>query len=118
MSNFISLQEAVNMTSLYRKEMNEILAEPFKNKNILGICETVDKENLLKLLNKPGCEKLRIYYGMREDLGVHAILVAVNANDEDMLPTKQRDDNTTDEDLLDNLLKCPTICPPGSPLNS
>lgn len=118
MSKFISLQEAIDMTSLYRKEMNEILAGPYQNKGILAICETVDKDCLQKLLNKPGCEKIRIYYGMREDLGVHSILVAVNANDEDMIPVKGSGNDSTTDDILDENKKCPTYCPPESPLNT
>lgn len=118
MSNFISLDEAAKMTALYRKEMNEILAEPFKGRNILSICETFEKEDILKLLSKPGCEKLRIYYGMDEKLSTHAILVAVNLNNEDILPKAAMVATIQEEDILENSAKCPVVCPPSSPLNS
>jgi hypothetical protein len=118
MSNFIPLQQAIDMTTLYRKEMGEILAEPFKEKNVLAICETFEKADIEKMLSKPGCEKLRVYYGMDENLSVHALLVAVNSNNEDMLTTIKSDNSTSDEDVLDNALRCPPMCPPASPLNS
>lgn len=118
MSNFISLQEASQMTALYRKEMNQILADPFKEKNILSICETFDKKNLLSLINKPGCEKIRIYYGMDQNLSVHAILVAVNNNDEDILPSLEKSTSVEEQDILEQADKCPVFCPPASPLNT
>lgn len=118
MSNFISLREASKMTALYRKEMNQILAEPFKGQNILSICETFEKKDLLSLINKPGCEKLRVYYGMDETLSVHAILVAVNNNNEDILPSLEKSDSVEEQDILEHADKCPVYCPPDSPLNT
>lgn len=118
MSNFISLREASKMTALYRKEMNQILAEPFKGQNILSICETFEKKDLLSLFNKPGCEKVRIYYGMDETLSVHAILVAVNNNNEDILPSLEKSDSVEEQDILEHADKCPVYCPPASPLNT
>ena len=117
MSNFISLQKAVDMTALYRKEMNKMLAEPYQGQNILSICETFNKEDIEKLLAKTGCEKLRIYYGMDENFGIHAILVGVNSADQDILPTRNISSDLQEEDILENALKCPIYCPPSSPLN-
>ena len=61
MSNFISLQQAADMTARYRKNMNEMLSEPYKGQNILSICETFQKSDIEKLLAKDGCKSLRIY---------------------------------------------------------
>lgn len=118
MSNFISLEKAIAMTKLYRKEMNEILAQPYQGQNILSICETFEKEDIEKLLAKKGCEKLRIYYGMDENRGVHAILVAVNSSNEDILPSGVTVAEIVEEDILENAHKCPVMCPPSSPLNT
>ena len=52
MSNFISLEKAIAMTKLYRKEMNEILAQPYQGQNILSICETFEKEDILENAHK------------------------------------------------------------------
>ncbi|MEO7983497.1 MAG: hypothetical protein ABI688_05395, partial [Bacteroidota bacterium] len=74
MSQFISLQEGIAMTTLYRKEKETILAAPFKGKNILARCETFDRAEIDTLLAKPDCVRIRVYYGMDETLNVHAIL--------------------------------------------
>ena len=64
MSAFISLTEAVQMTTDYRNNRESILATAYQGQNILAICETFDKAQVLQLLNETGCEKLRVYYGM------------------------------------------------------
>lgn len=118
MSNFISLQTAIDMTTLYRKEREEILQTQYQNRDILAKSETFEKDQILKLLAKQGCEKLRVYYGMDGELKVHAILVPVNANNEDILPEKGiLLDQTVDEDILDNGMRCPPDCSAPSPLN-
>ncbi|HMT73938.1 MAG TPA: hypothetical protein PKA77_07715 [Chitinophagaceae bacterium] len=118
MSQFISLEEAVAMTTLYREEKEKILADAFKGQNILCICETFDKDVIEKLLAKPGCAALRIYYGMDESLKVHAIIVAVNEKNEDILPKEAGlKDPDTGDDIAEQSRRCPDDCPPESPLN-
>jgi hypothetical protein len=118
MSQFISLQQAVAMTTLYRQEKENILAVPFKGQNILARSETFDREVFDTLLAKTGCVALRIYYGMDADLKVHAIIVAVNDKNEDMLPTtgaSMTEDG--DDDIAEQGKRCPDDCPPPSDLN-
>ena len=79
MSQFISLQQAIKMTTLFRKEKENVIAPEHKGQNILAICETFNRDVLDALLAKQGCESIRIYYGMDDELKVHAIAVAVNA---------------------------------------
>lgn len=114
MSDFISLNQAIDMTTLYRSEKDNILKTEYENQAILPICETFDRADIEALLNKEGCEYIRVYYGMDENLSIHAILVAVNDAEEDMLPTSY----TTTEDIVDEAQRCPFDCPPESPLNS
>ncbi len=59
---------------------------------------------------------------MSVDLKVHAIIVGVNANNEDILPqaTASTSANATsgdDDDIIEAGVICPPICPPPSPLN-
>lgn len=117
MSNPISLQKGIEMTTLYRNEQENILAEEFRGKNILARSETFDRQSVEALLAKTGCEKMRIYYGMDSELKVHAILVAVNSNNEDILPAMQANVKDGEYYLWDDTDRCPTICPPDSPLN-
>lgn len=104
----ISLQEAIAMTTLYRNN---------KPSNF-PICETFDVDSITKLISTEGCKFLRIYYGMKEDMEADAILVAVNADEEDILPSSN--DITSDTNniiLVEDGIRCPPDCPPSSPLN-
>jgi len=118
MSDFISLQSAIGMTTLYRKEKENILQATYQNKNILAISETFDKNQIELLLSKPGCEKIRINYGMDGELKIHAILVAVDVDNNDILPFIDHAKVTnSDDDILENGVRCPPMCSPPSPLN-
>jgi len=104
----ISLQAAIDMTTLYRNNRPENFP----------ICETFEKEAIEKLLVTEGCAFLRIYYGMKENLQADAILVAANASGEDILPPGNTNSLTAgDEIILDDGYRCPEACPPPSPLN-
>ncbi|MFM1857655.1 MAG: hypothetical protein RLZ05_715 [Bacteroidota bacterium] len=118
MSKFISLQRAIEMTTLYRKQQEEILQEQFRNKDILVRSETFEKTQIEALLAKKGCEKLRVYYGMDVELKIHAILVPVDINGKDILPDLQQSvESAPDEGIVDDGTRCPPLCPPPSELN-
>ncbi len=118
MSDFITLQSAIDMTTLYRKEKEDILQVKYQNKNILANSETFDKKQIELLLSKPGCEKIRVYYGMDNDLKVHALLVAVDGTGADILPVGDSQKVTTPgDDILENATRCPPDCGAPSPLN-
>jgi hypothetical protein len=118
MSKPISLQRGVSMTTLYRMEKEVILEPSYRGKGILPICETFDKKSFEDVLMVPGCEQVRIYYGMESDLTVHAILVAVDAKGQDILPNSPFDVSDEEPYLWDDGTRCPNECPPDSPLNS
>jgi len=81
--------------------------------------ETFESDAINKLLGTPGCEFLRIYYGMKENLEVDAILVAANAEGEDILPGEDSETTATDVPIiLEDGIRCPQACPESSPLNS
>jgi len=103
----ISLQTAVDMTSRYRA-----------NKPVnFPLSETFSLEAVNRLLSVSGCASLRIYYGMKADKQVDAILVAVNEAGEDILPNLTS--ATTEEPvILEDALRCPDDCPPESSLNT
>jgi hypothetical protein len=104
----ISLQEAIDMTTLYRAN----------RPSNFPICETFDIDAVNKLLSAEGCASLRIYYGMKENMDADAILVAVNASGEDILPSAGSTGILTDSPvILEDGYRCPQACPPPSPLN-
>ena len=101
MSKFITLEHAREMKDLYLKEREVILVPEHRGKNIIAISETFNAADLKKLLDQPDCTSLRVYYGMNVELKIHAILVAVNSKDEDILHL-----------ILEEATRCPPICPP------
>lgn len=115
MSHSISVNEASSMTARYRTDKTKILDAQYQNTNVLCKCESFDSNTIQAILDISGCVGFRIYYGMDEDLNVHAILVGVNEEDEDILP---EDHEEATGYLAERSLRCPTICPPNSPLNS
>jgi len=110
----ISLDTAIEMTTKYRDEKENILLPVHWEKNILAKSEAFERDAIQFLLDQADCQKIRVYYGMNADLKVHAILVGVNSADEDILP---QESNTEDGEIVEQGLRCPTMCPPASPLN-
>lgn len=105
----ISLQTAIDMTSRYRG----------KRPVNFPICETFEKAAIQKLLDTAGCSSFRIYYGMKADERVDAILVAVDAEGNDILPpVASASTTTTDPVIIEDGYRCPDDCPTSSSLNS
>lgn len=111
----IPLQQAIEMTKRYRANMEGILKPEHQGKGILHLSETFDREAFDALLAQPGCTGIRIYYSMDQNLKFHAIVVGVNSQDQDILPSA--DTSTTDGTIVEEGRTCPPICT-ASPLNS
>jgi hypothetical protein len=120
MNHFISLQTAIDMTGLYRSQKEKILKTEFQGQKILPLSEQFERAPFDRLLEKASCEGLRIYYGMSEDLKIHAIIVATDKNGNDILPAGNPGirAETADGDIIELSNRCPDICPEFSPLNS
>ena len=116
MNQFISLTTASEMTARFRNECENILKPAFQNLNVLPLSETFDRGASDVLLGKAGAVALRIYYGMDENLKIHAIIVAANENNEDILPSLTLA-VAAEEDIVENGTRCPELCPEPSPLN-
>jgi hypothetical protein len=118
MNHFISLQEAIDMTSLYRQEQENILKPAYQNQNILARSEAFDRAAFDTLLAKNGCAGLRIYYGMDTSLKVHAIIVPIDENGNDILPSANSLTEEGEDDIAERGIRCPDSCPVDSPLNN
>jgi hypothetical protein len=124
MSQFISLQDAIDMTTAYRASNETILKTQYQNQSILPLSEAFGRDVFDSVLGISGCEGLRIYYGMGEDLKVHAIIVATDENGDDILPEENFSSSpafATEEGggyIIENGNRCPDTCPASSPLNS
>ena len=85
--HFITLDEAKIMTARYRAEKENILAPEYKGQNILSICETFNRGEFDFVLAQQGCVGLRVYFGMTPELKVKVIVVGVDADNKDILPS-------------------------------
>ena len=119
MSQKITLSKAIEMTSRYRSQRESILLPEFRGLGLLPVCETIDRSDVALVLAQTDCTGLRIYYGMYEDQTVHAVLVGVNAMNEDILPAGTLTAQAEEEgEIINDGYRCPPVCPPDSPLNS
>jgi hypothetical protein len=112
-NHYISLTAAQAMTALYRAEKENILATEYKGQNILCICETFNREAFDTLLAEEGCEGIRIYFGMLPDLKVRLLAVAVNEDNEDILPeeTPALLEGEDERKIVEFGRPCPDFCP-------
>ena len=119
-NHFISLQQAIDLTTRYRNEKEGLLKPENQGKGILPICESFEKSAIESLLAESDCVALRVYFGMDVARLIRLVVVGVNSNDEDILPDGQSASiSTTSDDgqIVEDGIRCPTICPPPSPLN-
>ena len=105
----ITLSEAIEMTSRFRNNPGADMP----------LCETFTKTSVISMLDQPGSQSFRIYLGRKADNSICSVLVAADANGQDILPSLQAS-QITDEDegiILEDAFHCPPACPPPSPLN-
>ena len=115
-SHFISLEQAIEMTTRYRNEKLTITKPAYGSK--LLNCETFNRKAFDKILAEADCVAVRIYFSMDDDLAVKIIAVGVNDQDEDILPPEGSVPEDEDEVIVEFGQSCPPLCPPPSPLNS
>lgn len=112
-NHFIPLNEAKAMTALYRAEKENILAPAYQGQNILSICETFNRAEFDYVLAQTGCVGLRVYFGMTEQLKVKVIVVGVDADNKDILPSSQAalDGDDDPSGIIEYGRPCPEHCP-------
>lgn len=119
MNNYISLEQAIAMTTLYRKNKETVLDSKYKGQDLLPISETFDRAAFDSLLGETDCTYVRIYLCMDEDLKLRIIAVGANSKNEDILPAAGQaklDDGSGV--IVEDGNRCPPYCPPPSKLNS
>lgn len=112
MNNVITLQQAIDMTTLFRNQAGIIAP-----KLPIPRSETYDRAAIDQILAQPGCVKIRIYAGLNKGLQYRSIIVGVNDKDEDMLPTATTSTLDGGNTISEDGITCPPFCPPPSDLN-
>ena len=110
-TNFISLQTARDMTTNYRSGKENMLKTALQNQGYLPICETFGRAAFDTILSDSNCTKVRVYLCFGSNNKVRVLVVGVNANDEDILPSG------TEDKIIEDGVRCPDVCPPPSALN-
>lgn len=103
----ISSEHAAAMTAAYRKTRT----------SEFPLCETFSREAVVRMLSNPQCVSMRIYYGLKMDGTVHAILVAADENGADILPLTLPGSGEEEGFILEDAQRCPGQYPPLSLLN-
>lgn len=116
-NNLIPLGEGAQMTALYRQNKETILAEAYRDRGVLPICETFDREAFDLLLSNAEVKGVRIYACMDADLNQKFIAVGVSENDEDIFIYPDPG-QPGDAYVIEKGSRCPDDCPPDSALNS
>ena len=109
MKNTISYETAKSYIERFRNNRNNIEVPEFKGS--LSLSETFEVEAFRALVAQPGCVGVRIYYGMKEDLNICAVIVGVNAENQDMVGVFRGGEN---EIIVEDSALCPPICAPNS----
>lgn len=92
----ISLADAAALTKSYRAaKVSEEKAGAFH------------KDQVLKLLDQPGCVGLRIHYGRNANGSPALVLTGIDATDNDLTG-----------EILEKHYPCPPVCGGANPLNS
>ena len=109
MDNLISYDAAKEMILRYRESYGKIEAPEFEN--ALSLTETFNVSAFRLLIDQPGCVKVRAYHGMKMNNQICTILVAVNAQDEDMVGLLK---GGNEDIIVEDATFCPPFCSPSS----
>ena len=111
-NHFIPLEEARAMTARYRNNKENILVPELRGQNILSICETFNRGEFDIVLAQQGCVGLRVYFGMTPELKVKVIVVGVDADNKDILPSSSATlVNGEGGQIVEYGRPCPDHCP-------
>jgi hypothetical protein len=108
----ISLEEAIEMTSKFREDIQSMFKPEFPAIGILPVSETFSKSIFETLTLHEDCIAIRCYLGMDEENQVRLLFVGVDADNNDILA----DDDDETGYIFEYGRRCPPICV-DSPLN-
>ena len=110
----IPVEQAKQMTKLYRELKDVILIPDLRGKDILSICETFNREAFDRILVQPACVGIRIYFGMTPEQKIRVIAVGVDKDNKDLLPGSTTTTTSRDPEPpppTEEGTPCPPNCP-------
>lgn len=107
--SLVNLTTGKDLLDLYKETRANMLAPGF-SVDILTLNETFTRVDLEEIIKQPGCESVRLFLGMDVDLNIRLVITGVDAAGRDILPAGNEIIAVADS-------KCPTDCPPASPIN-
>ncbi|MBY0537682.1 MAG: hypothetical protein K2P88_17630 [Chitinophagaceae bacterium] len=112
----ISLAVAKELINRFQNEKSNILRSDISAGTVFCTAESFERSIVDRIMVQTDCVGLRIYYGMKEDLSIHAILVGYNSSGADILPSSIINENECVEDgdgvIGEDATRCPPVCPP------
>lgn len=106
MKNLVRLSDAKLMVKTYLENKSKVIP----NESTLPNTETFDSEAFVALLNQPDCVKVRLYYGMNENLEIRAIVVGVDSNGNEIYIENKGLNGTDELYVIDDGQACPPYC--------
>jgi len=106
MKNLVPLSDAKLMVKTYLENKSKVIP----NDSTLPNTETFDSEAFVALLNQPDCVKVRLYYGMNENLEICAIIVGVDSNGNEIYIENKGLNGVDETYVIEDGLKCPPAC--------
>lgn len=110
MKNLVRLSDAKLMVKTYLENKSKVIP----NDSTLPNTETFESEAFVALLKQPDCVKVRLYYGMKENLEICAIIVGVDSNGNEIYIENNSLNGEGDTYVIEDGLRCPPICPPAN----
>ena len=108
----ISLEDAIDMTTRFREEIESMLKPEFSATGVLPVSETFNKSVFEDLILQSQCVAIRSYLGMDENNQVRLLFVGVDDDNNDILAGNGDQPGY----IFEYGQRCPPICV-TSPLN-
>ena len=106
MKNLMPLSEGKLMVKTYLENKSKVLPSDLTLPNT----ETFDSDAFVELLNLPDCVKIRLYYGMKENLEICAIIVGVDSNGNEIYIENKGLNGIDELYVIDDGQACPPYC--------
>lgn len=106
MKNLVSLSDGKLMVKTYLENKSKVIP----NESTLPNTETFDSDAFVELLKQPDCVKIRLYYGMNENLEIRAIIVGVDSNGNEIYIENKGLNEANELYVIEDGQACPPYC--------